>query len=298
MNQRRIMHTIYYFILSPLLLLSACTAPIPVPSSPATQVPTLEIQPPHSAKDLILATTTSTRDTGLLDVLTPLFEQETGYIIKVIAVGSGEALKMGESGNADVLLVHSPAAEIEYMQNGFGRDRFLVMSNDFIIAGPKEDPAGIRDSDSVLEAFQKIFDADAVFISRGDDSGTHKAELNLWKLAAKTPSGSWYQETGQGMAATLKIASEKHAYVLTDRGTYLATQTGEDLEILVEGDPALLNVYHVITINPLTWPQVNYDGAIAFAKFLTMPKIQEIIGGFGVEQYGQPLFLTAEETSE
>jgi tungstate transport system substrate-binding protein len=247
--------------------------------------------PEPEVKALILATTTSTQDSGLLDVLIPLFEEQSGYTVQTVAVGTGQALKMGEEGNADVLLVHAPASEKALMDAGFGAERLLVMHNDFIIVGPAADPAGIKGGTSALEALKKIAAASAPFVSRGDDSGTHKAELALWKKAEITPEGEWYVETGQGMGATLKIAGETTAYTLTDRATYLATQEGLGLEILVEGDAVLLNVYHVITVNPEKWPKVNNAGAKAFAQFLIAPETQKVIGEFGVDKYGQPLFF-------
>jgi tungstate transport system substrate-binding protein len=242
--------------------------------------------------NLILATTTSTQDSGLLDVLIPLFETETGFKVQTVAVGSGQAMKMGEEGNADVLLVHAPASEVTFMENGFGQDRFLVMHNDFIIVGPSDDPAVTRGM-AVVDALNAIVAGNATFISRGDDSGTHKAELTLWKKAGFDPKASapaWYLETGQGMGASLTIASEKGAYILTDRATYLASRDNLQLDILVEGDTSLLNVYHVITVNPEKWDKVNYDGALAFSNFLTDPATQEMIGQFGVDKFGQPLF--------
>lgn len=244
-----------------------------------------------AAKEIILATTTSTQDSGLLDVLIPIFEGRSGYTVKTVAVGTGQALKMGEDGNADVLLVHAPAAEKELMDGGFGAERLLVMHNDFVIVGPADDPAGIKGDVSAVEALVKIASAAAAFVSRGDDSGTHKAELALWKSGEIDPQGDWYIESGQGMAATLKIAGEKAAYTLTDRATYLATRQGLGLEILVEGDPVLLNVYHVITVNPEKWPKVNNTGATAFAQFLIDGETQKVIGEFGVDKYGQPLFF-------
>lgn len=240
---------------------------------------------------LILATTTSTQDSGLLDVLVPAFEAETGYTVQIVAVGTGEALKMGEEGNADVLLVHAPSTEVTFMEGGFGSDRRLVMHNDFVIVGPANDPAGIRGFDPV-EALTAIATRGASFASRGDDSGTHKKELSLWKNAGTDPAGqAWYIETGQGMGATLTIASETGAYTLTDRATYLANRDNLSLEILVEGDASLLNVYHVIVVNSELWPYANNAGAIAFADFITSEKGQEIIADFGVEEFGQPLFI-------
>jgi len=262
------------------LALAACV--------PATPAPT---EPPVNS-NLIVATTTSTQDSGLLDVLIPLFETGTGYKVQTVAVGSGQAMKMGEEGNADVLLVHAPASEVTFMENGFGKDRALIMHNDFIVVGPSSDPAAIK-SLPVMDAFKAIDKKNATFISRGDDSGTHKAELNLWKKASldpKTAAPAWYLETGQGMGASLTVASEKGGYILTDRATYLANKGNLQLDILVEGDQSLLNIYHVITVNPDKWSKSNYDGAIAFLKFLTQPSTQEIIGKFGVDKYGQPLF--------
>jgi tungstate transport system substrate-binding protein len=241
--------------------------------------------------DLILATTTSTQDSGLLDVLVPMFEEQTGYVVKTIAVGTGQALAMGQEGNADVLLVHAPTSEKEFMANGFGADRRLVMHNDFVVVGPDEDPAGIRGMATAVEAFQKIAASGAVFVSRGDDSGTHKMELGLWDKAGEPPSSSFYLESGQGMGATLTISSEKNAYTLTDRATYLANRDHLFLDILIEGDPALLNVYHVITVNPEKWKDVNAEGAIAFAAFMVSNDTQKVIGEFGVEKFGQPLFF-------
>jgi tungstate transport system substrate-binding protein len=269
-----------------LILVQALTACGPAATESAPR------PPGHPA--LILATTTSTQDSGLLDVLVPMFEQQTGYTVQTVAVGTGAALAMAEEGNADVLLVHAPASEIALMEQGYGKDRMLIMHNDFIIVGPASDPAGIKGLASAGEAFTHIGDSGSDFISRGDDSGTHKKELSLWANTTYDPAASkpaWYIESGQGMGATLMIASEKSAYTLTDRATYLANQENLDLEILAEGDAALLNVYHVITVNPEAWPETNYDGAIAFAKFITAPETQAVIGEFGVDQYGQPLFF-------
>ena len=245
-----------------------------------------------SNPNLILATTTSTQDSGLLDVLIPLFETESGYKVQTVAVGSGQAMKMGEEGNADVLLVHAPASEVTFMESGFGKDRALVMHNDFIIVGPASDPAGIKGK-PVLDALKLISVGSGTFVSRGDDSGTHKAELALWKKAdfdPKAAASAWYLESGQGMGATLTIASEKNAYTLTDRATYLANKANLQLEILVKGDKSLLNVYHVITVNNEKWPKANYDGAVTFLKFMTESSTQKTISQFGVDKFGQPLF--------
>ena len=247
---------------------------------------------PPANPTLILATTTSTQDSGLLDVLVPMFQEQTGYTVQTVAVGSGEAMKMGEEGNADVLLVHAPSSEVAFMDAGSGKDRFLVMHNDFIIVGPAADPAGIKGMATAKEAFAAIHNAGAPFITRGDDSGTHKKELALWKSAEVDPAGqAWYIETGQGMGASMIVASEKEAYILTDRATYLANKDNYQLEILVEGDTGLLNVYHVITVNPDKWPKANYEGALAFCNFMIDPATQAVIGPFGGDRFGAPLFF-------
>jgi tungstate transport system substrate-binding protein len=243
-------------------------------------------------KTLILATTTSTQDTGLLDVLVPVFEKKAGYFVKTIAVGSGQAMAMGKKGEADVLLVHSPAAEKEFMEGGFGVDRRLVMHNDFVIIGPAEDPAGIKGLKSAAEAFKKIAAAQALFISRGDNSGTHAKEKQIWKVAGVKYDGEkWYQQTGLGMGQTLNVAAEKDGYALTDRGTYLAFAKTLQLNILVQGDAVLLNIYHVMEVNPQKWPKVNFAGAKAFADFMVSKETQEVIRNFGVDKYGSPLFF-------
>ncbi|HEY5973187.1 MAG TPA: substrate-binding domain-containing protein [Geobacteraceae bacterium] len=241
---------------------------------------------------LILATTTSTQDSGLLDVLIPLFEKESGYIVKTIAVGSGQAMAMGQKGEADVLLVHSPDAEKKFMAEGAGSSRRLVMHNDFVLVGPASDPGKVRGAKSSAEAFKKIATSQVLFLSRGDNSGTHAKEKGLWKVSGVSPDGQrWYQQTGLGMGQTLNVAAEKKGYTLTDRATYLALKKSLGLEILLEGDAKLLNIYHVIEVNPAKWPKVNAAGARAFADFLVSKKIQqELIGTFGVAKYGSPLF--------
>lgn len=243
-------------------------------------------------KSVILATTTSTQDSGLLDVLVPLFEKESGIQVKSISVGSGQAMKMGEKGEADVLLVHSPAAETKFMAEGFGISRRLVMHNDFVVVGPPADPAKIKGA-SAADALKRIAQSGALFISRGDNSGTHAKEKGLWKGAAINPEGEkWYQQTGLGMGQTLNVAAEKKCYTLTDRATYLSLKKGLNLEILVEGDGKLLNIYHVIELNAQKWPKVNAKGGKAFADFMVAKKTQELIGRFGVEKFGAPLFFS------
>ncbi|MCQ3937431.1 MAG: tungsten ABC transporter substrate-binding protein [Chloroflexi bacterium] len=281
---KQIKHNLPLSLLLPAALaLAACGLPAPTEAAVA--------KAPESPT-ILLATTTSTQDSGLLDVLVPMFEEQSGYTVQTIAVGSGEAMKMGEEGNADVLLVHAPASEKDFMAAGNGTDRFLVMHNDFIIVGPAADPAGIKGMTSAADAFKAIFEAGAPFITRGDDSGTHKKELALWKAAELDPAGqAWYIETGQGMGASMTVASEKEACILTDRATYLANKDNYQLEILVEGDTNLLNVYHVITVNPEKWPDVNYEGALAFANFMIDPETQKVIGKYGKDKFGQPLFF-------
>lgn len=242
-------------------------------------------------RDVILATTTSTVDTGLLDVLIPKFEEQTGYKIKTIPAGSGQALAMGEKGEADVLLVHSPRKELPLAQSGVAINRRLVMHNDFVIVGPPDDPAGIKGLKSSVEAFKKIAEKKALFISRGDNSGTHTKELDIWKQAGITPEGAWYQQSGQGMGQTLLMASEKKAYTLSDRGTYLAQKKNINLNILVEGDRSLLNIYHVMQVNPKKFPKVNAEGARAFVDFMVSSETQKFIAEFGKDKYGQNLFV-------
>ncbi len=243
------------------------------------------------SKDVILATTTSTVDSGLLDVLIPLFEKQSGFRVKTIAVGTGQALAMGEKGEADTLLCHAPAAEKKLVDAGQVINYQLVMHNDFVLVGPPEDPAGIKGKNAA-DAHKAISASGAVFISRGDDSGTHKKELSLWKAAEITPTGKpWYHESGQGMGATLLMASEKQGYTLTDRATYLAQKANVKLEILSEGDKPLLNIYHVMQVNPEKFTKVNAAGGKAFVEFMVAPETQKIIGEFGKEKYGQALFF-------
>jgi tungstate transport system substrate-binding protein len=250
-------------------------------------------------KTIILATTTSTQDSGLLTVLVPAFEKESGYHLKVIAVGTGQALQMGQNGDADVLLVHAPSSEKTFMDGGYGINRQLVMHNDFIIIGPAGDPAHVKDAKKALAAMQAISDAKAGFISRGDKSGTNTFELSLWKALNITPAGqSWYEESGQGMGATLQIANQKNAYTISDRATYLAQKANLDLVILSQPDPKMLNVYHVIQVNPDKFKGIHADGAKAFADFMVAPSTQQLIGQFGVDKYGQQLFVPDAGKSE
>jgi tungstate transport system substrate-binding protein len=243
-------------------------------------------------KTVILSTTTSTQDSGLLDVLIPIFEKNTGYFVKTIAVGSGQAMAMGQKGEADVLLVHSPAAEKKFVEEGYGINRRLIMHNDYIIVGPPEDSAKIKGTKTASEAFKKIALANALFLSRADKSGTNAKEMDIWKAAGIKPEGEkWYQQTGLGMGQTLSVTAEKKGYTLADRGTYLALKKNLGLDILVEGDAILLNIYHVIEVNPAKWPKVNAAGGKTFADFMVSKETQAIIKTFGVEKFGSPLFF-------
>ena len=290
-------------LLALVLVMSGCSSTptaTPSPSPTVTASPTPSPTPAAPANpELILASTTSTGDSGLMDVLTPIFEQKTGYRVKPIYVGTGAAIAMGERAEADVLLVHAPADEVKFMEAGHGINRKLVMHNDFIIVGPPSDPAGLKGMTAGVEAAKKIAATGAIFISRGDNSGTDKMDKALWKAAGIEPKGQeWYQEAGTGMGATLTIASEKGAYTLTDRATYLAQQKNIELAILVEGDPVFLNIYHVIQVNPAKSEKINADGAKAFVDFMASAEAQEAIRTYGVDKYGQPLFFPDADKTE
>jgi tungstate transport system substrate-binding protein len=246
----------------------------------------LDSAPSAPKGTVVMATTTSTRDTGLLDEVVPAFERGSDCSVKTVAVGSGQALKLGERGDADVLLVHSPDAEEAYMEAGGGASRRPVMHNDFVVVGPRADPAGVAGADSAPDAFKRIAADRAAFASRGDESGTNAKELKLWEAAGVTPRGSWYFKTGQGMGETLTIASQKRAYTLSDRGTFLATK-GLESKILEQGDPALQNYYHVIVVRH---PGTNAACANAFSAWITSPPAQRLIGAFGRTKYGRALF--------
>ena len=269
------------------VMLAACATaqPVSAPSQAAASP-----SPSPARPDLLLATTTSTQDSGLLDVLIPDFEKKTGYKVKTSAVGTGAALAIGARGDADVVLVHAASLEKTFMADGNGERRLFVMHNDFIVVGPPSDPAGIKGK-SALDALRAIAATQATFISRGDNSGTDVLEKSLWKQANTTPTKPWYVESGTGMGQTLQIASEKKAYLITDRGTFLSQKSHLTLDILNQGDPPLLNYYHVITVNPKKFPKVNIAGANAFADYLVAPETQKLIGGFGVDKYGAPLFF-------
>ena len=245
----------------------------------------------ESNKNVILSTTTSTQDSGLLDVLIPLFEKQTGYSVKTISVGTGQALALAAKGDADVALVHAPSLEQKHVAEGKLLNRRLVMYNDFVIIGPKEDPAKIKSAKTALAALKLIEQSKSPFVSRGDSSGTHTLEKSLWKSAGIEPKGSWYTEAGQGMGATLGIANERNAYAITDRGTLLALAKRVNLPILIEGDKLLLNIYSVMEVNPANGPRINAAGGKAFADFMVSPDAQNAIKTFGVDKFGQALFF-------
>jgi tungstate transport system substrate-binding protein len=240
---------------------------------------------------VILSTTTSTQDSGLLDVLVPMFEKKSGLTLKTISVGTGQALALAARGEADVTLAHAPGLEKKYVEEGKMSNRRLVMYNDFVIIGPPDDPAKVKGMPKALDALKRIAESQSRFVSRGDKSGTHTLELALWKQAGIAPTGAWYIESGQGMGQTLGIANDRRAYTLTDRATFLAFQKRVDLPILVEKDRPLLNIYSVMEVNPANGPRVNAKGGKAFAEFMLAPETQAVIKSFGVDKYGQPLFV-------
>ncbi len=238
---------------------------------------------------LRLATTTSTANSGLMDYLLPVFREETGIEVHLIAVGTGKALRLGREGDVDAVLVHAREAEDQFVAEGYGVDRHDVMYNDFVIVGPRSDPAQASGSASVVEVLRRVQQGSFPFISRGDDSGTHKRELLLWQSTGQMPKGSWYREVGQGMGKTLQIANEIDAYTMTDRGTWLAYQAKLDIRLLYEGDEPLFNPYGIIAVNPSRHPHANYDGASQLIDWITSPRVQQMIAGFKVK--GKQLFI-------
>jgi tungstate transport system substrate-binding protein len=298
-------HALFALLLAALLVTctpaSAPPTQTPPPPTAAQEQPTAQpvTEPtPVTATEparLILATTTSTADSGLLSYLLPGFEARYNCKVDVIAVGTGQAIKTGESGDCDVILVHARAAEDQFVADGYGINRLDVMYNDFVIVGPENDPAGIAGLTDAVEALRRIAAAEARFVSRGDDSGTHKKEISLWQKAELAPSGAWYISAGQGMGPVLHMASEQLAYTLTDRATYLAQRDRLDLAIVVEGDRLLFNPYGVIAVNPEKHPHVNSELAAKFLSWLTSLETQEMIAGFGVAEFGQPLFVPDSE---
>jgi tungstate transport system substrate-binding protein len=274
-------------------LLLGCSTPAPtdMPAHISPTLPPPDTPEPVEPQALILATTTSTENSGLLAYILPDFERQQGVQVDVIAVGTGQALKLGQDGNADVLLVHARAREDAFMDAGHGARREDVMYNDFVIVGPADDPAGLKGMTDAAAAFQKLAGAQATFVSRGDDSGTHTKEKAMWQAAGIEPAGDWYVSAGQGMGAVLTMANEQRAYTLSDRATYLArTLEGIDLEILVQGDPVLFNPYGVIAVNPDNGSHIKADLANAFIEWLISVPTQEKIAQFGVEEFGASLF--------
>lgn len=246
-------------------------------------------QKPEPPKELILGTTTSTYDSGLLDYLLPYFEEANNYEIKIVSLGTGAALELGKNGDCDVVLVHSRAAELQAVQEGYYVDRKEIMYNDFILVGPPDDPAGVKNTDNINDALNAIVQSGSSFVSRGDDSGTHKKELELWSKANLAPEGEWYVNAGSGMGDTLRMADEINGYTLTDRATYLSLKSGLDLEIVFEGDPGLFNQYGIMAVNPEKHPHVDYEGAKKLIEFFASEEGQKLIEEY--KPYGETLFF-------
>jgi len=242
-------------------------------------------------RQLTLATTTSVVESGLLDVLLSAFERENRCRVRVIGVGSGQAIRQAKEGNADVILVHDPAGEEMFVEEGYGVRRYSIMYNEFVIVGPEEDPARIGGLRAGVEALKRISESKSTFVSRGDDSGTHRKERDLWKVAGIKPSGNWYVEAGTGMVGTLRIANERRAYTLTDKGTYLAQRKELDLIVKVEGDKKLYNLYSIIPVSKDKYPNVDYGLAMRLVDFVTSGEGQAIIKSYGRQEYGEPLFF-------
>lgn len=245
---------------------------------------------------LKMATTTSTQDSGLLNELLPAFQKKTGYEVQVTAVGTGKALKLGENGDVDVVLVHARADEDKFVEAGFGDKRYSVMYNDFIFVGPEEDPAKVKDTKTTANALKQIADTKSPFVSRGDDSGTHKMEKKLWEKAGVKPEGEWYREAGQGMGEVLQMSGELKAYTLTDRGTWLATMDKSPLKIVLEGDKTLMNPYGIIAVSQKRYPDVNHAGAQALIDWMISPEGQQAIGNYKIN--GQALFTPSADAAE
>jgi tungstate transport system substrate-binding protein len=249
-------------------------------------------QPP--ARTLTIAVGTTLQDTGFLDALLPRFREETGIEVKVIAVGTGQALELARRGDADALWVHEPTLELKFMEDGYGSVRRPLMHNSFILVGPPDDPAGVKGEKSISTAFAQIAKKQAAFYSRGDKSGTHEKELALWKEAHAEPKGDWYRASGVGMAALLRLADQKGGYALTDWGTYQTLRKELQLELMSQNDPPVLNQYNVILVNPDKYPHVHYAEAERFMAFLTLPETKQFIADFGKERFGEPIFFVDE----
>lgn len=282
-----------------LSMLVGCAPKTEAPAEAPVETPVAEV--PETPVELvekgsiILSTTTSTQDSGLLDYLLPIFTADTGIEVKTVAVGTGKALQMGRDGEADVLLVHAKADELTFVEEGHGTERYDVMYNDFILVGPKFDSLKssmqVEPGTDIAKALSSISENKMTFVSRGDESGTHKKELSIWKAASIEPAGEWYLSAGAGMGEVLKIANEKQGYTITDRATYLAQKDNFDLDIIIEGDDNLFNQYGVIPVNPDKNASINNDGAIEFMNWMISAEGQALIKEFGVEEYGQPLFI-------
>lgn len=279
------------------LLVAGCAPKATEPEAePQVEEPAVDVaadteEPAAEAGSIILSTTTSTENSGLLDYILPDFTEKTGIEVKVVAVGTGKALQMGVDGEADVLLVHAKPSEEKFVADGDGVERFDVMYNDFVIIGPEDDPAGLAEKNGdVVGALTKLNDAKGTFVSRGDDSGTHKKEKALWESASITPEGDQYVSAGKGMGDVIQMADEMQAYTMSDRATYLSMSDAIDLNVIVEGDAILFNQYGVIAVNPDKNDQINNDGANAFIEWLLSDETQELISTFGIEKFGQPLF--------
>lgn len=299
MNNKRGFLLAVLLMLSSLVVFSGCGAnnksaepKHEVKNEQSNELKKEESKKKEQGKSLILSTTTSTENSGLLDAILPDFKEKTGIDVKVVAVGTGKALAMGRDGEADVLLVHAKSSEEEFVSEGHGTERFDVMYNDFVLVGSKDDPAKLKEQspNDIVKAFELIKAEEHKFVSRGDDSGTNKKELALWKIKDITPEGDWYISTGQGMGATLEVANETLGYTLTDRATYLSKKENLELEIIVEGDEKLFNQYGVIPVNPNKNDKINAEEADKFVEWILSDETQKLIGEFGIEKFGQPLF--------
>ncbi|SCY84283.1 substrate-binding domain-containing protein [Alkaliphilus peptidifermentans] len=247
----------------------------------------------NGANTVMLATTTSTENSGLIDFLIPYIQEDTGVDVKVISVGTGQALKLGETGEVDILLVHSKAAEEVFVSDGHGIDRFDVMYNDFVLIGPKSDFIDIRNQakGDILKALHLIYETQTTFLSRGDDSGTHKAELTFWRDLNLVPKGNWYLSTGQGMGQIILMTDELQGYALVDRGTFLTLRDKTDLEIIIEGDSRLYNQYGIIAVNPEKHNKINNFDGQQIIDWILSEKGQQLIGEFGIDEYGESIFI-------
>ncbi|MDD4725729.1 MAG: substrate-binding domain-containing protein [Tissierellia bacterium] len=285
-------------IIALLLILSLLVGCAPAEEEPAeepVETPLEEVvgEEAEEKGSIILSTTTSTQDSGLLDYLLPIFTEDTGIEVKTVAVGTGKALQMGRDGEADVLLVHAKTDELIFVEEGHGSERHDVMYNDYVLVGPAEDALGLKENspNDITQGLKTISEGGATFVSRGDDSGTHKKELAIWKVAGIEPTGEWYLEAGAGMGDVLKITNEKQAYTISDRATYLSNKGDLDLEVIIEGDDNLFNQYGIIPVNPEKNDLINNEGAIEFMNWMLSDKGQGLIEEYGIEEYGQPLFV-------